>query len=55
MWFVNKRYFNTDDFINKSKIEIPFKSQKVDNLIKQDTSFYRVYNLDTWAYLKSVE
>ena len=46
MWFVNKRYFNTDDFINKSKIEIPFKSQKVDNLIKQDTSFYRVYNLN---------
>ncbi len=45
MWFVNKRYLNTDDFTSFSEVEKPFKEQVFDKMIKQDTSFYRVYNL----------
>ena len=45
MWFVNKRYLNTDDFVPVSDIEKPFKAQIFDQMIKQDTSVYRVYNL----------
>ena len=46
MWFVNKRYLNADDFILKSQVEVPFKKQDVDNIIHQDTSIFRVYNLN---------
>jgi len=46
MWFVNKRYFNSTDFIEKSKLEIPFQEQDFDRLIKKDTTIYRVYNLN---------
>ena len=46
MWFVNKRYFNQDSFVVKSKVETPFQIQDFDKLIKQDTSVYRVYNLN---------
>ena len=45
MWFVNKRYLNTDDFISVSEVDKPFKAQVFDKMIKQDTSVYRVYNL----------
>ena len=46
MWIVNKRYLNSDDFVAKSIVEVPFQSQFFDNMIKQDTSVYRVYNLN---------
>ena len=46
MWFVDKRYFKTDDFVDRSQIEKPFQIQSVDKSIKQDTSIYRVYNLN---------
>ena len=46
MWFVNKRYLNSDDFIAKSKVEKPFKEEFFDASIKQDTTIYRVYNLN---------
>lgn len=46
MWFVNKRYFNTEDFVSKNKINTPFEVQDYDRLIKQDTTVYRVYNLN---------
>ena len=46
MWFVNKRYFNNDSYVIKSKVETPFQIQDFDKLIKQDTSIYRVYNLN---------
>lgn len=46
MWFVNKRYFNSNDFISKTLIEEPFVEQSYDKLIKQDTTVYRVYNLN---------
>ena len=30
MWFVNKRYFNTDHFVDKEKYEKPFELSKED-------------------------
>jgi len=46
MWCVNKRYLNADDFILKSKVEVPFEKQNFDQMIQQDTSIFRVYNLN---------
>ena len=46
MWFVNKRYLNADDFVLKSKVELPFQKQDFDKFIHQDTSIFRVYNLN---------
>ena len=46
MWFVNKRYFNSNDFIPKNQLEKPFKEESYDKYIKQDTTIFRVYNLN---------
>ncbi|MAQ31519.1 MAG: hypothetical protein CMD26_02125 [Flavobacteriales bacterium] len=46
MWFVNKRYLNSDDFISTNKVNQPFEAQSFDNSIKKDTTIYRVYNLN---------
>ena len=46
MWFVNKRYFNSDHFIEKEKFEEPFKEEQYDKDIKKDRSkHYRVLDL----------
>ena len=46
MWFVNKRYFNIDSFVDKSLVEQPFKKQEYDKIIHQDSTIFRVYNLN---------
>ncbi|MBL31915.1 MAG: hypothetical protein CMP62_04240 [Flavobacteriales bacterium] len=46
MWSVNKRYLNADDFDLKSNIEKPFQIEEFDKIIKQDTTIFRVYNLN---------
>ncbi|RPG58843.1 MAG: hypothetical protein CBD51_004305 [Flavobacteriales bacterium TMED191] len=46
LWFINKRYFNHSSFVDKNIVEIPFQMQDFDRIIKQDTSIYRVYNLN---------
>ena len=46
MWFVNKRYFNIDSFVDKSLVEQPFKKQEYDKIIHQDSTTFRVYNLN---------
>jgi len=46
MWSVNKRYFNSNDFIPKSQLEKPFTEESYDKDIKQDTTIFRVYNLN---------
>ena len=46
MLAVNKRYLNADDFVPKGNVETPFQLELVDKIIKQDTSVYRVYNLN---------
>ena len=46
MWFVNKRYFNISSFVDKSLVEQPFKKQEYDKIIHQDSTTFRVYNLN---------
>ena len=43
MWFVNKRYFNKDNFVNKVNYEKPFEEDGNYKKIKKDKSkHYRV-------------
>jgi hypothetical protein len=45
MWFVNKRYFNNNNFSDsKDVFEEPFQPQSYDNDIMKDTSHYRVFD-----------
>ena len=46
LWDVNKRYLNYDDFVQKSKMEKPYKFPTNDDAIKSDTTIFRVYNDD---------
>lgn len=39
------RYVNTDNFVRESQITGAFKPTKVDRLIKNDTTHYRVYDI----------
>ena len=46
MWPVNKRYLNDDNFVSKSKAEVPFSPSKADVGILKDKSLdYRVLNI----------
>jgi hypothetical protein len=45
MWLVDKRFFNNDEFVTKSKAEAVFQPTQADLTILQDTSLdYRVMN-----------
>lgn len=45
MWPVNKRYLSNDNFVRKSKMEIPFAKTKADELILKDVDpNFRVMN-----------
>tara|TARA_B100001093_G_C26856917_1_gene1027894 strand:- start:3687 stop:6113 length:2427 start_codon:yes stop_codon:yes gene_type:complete len=43
---VGDRYFTSDDWVSRNKIETPFEETVVDQAIKKDKSYYRVYNLN---------
>tara|TARA_B110000438_G_C15736330_1_gene616510 strand:- start:324 stop:1229 length:906 start_codon:yes stop_codon:yes gene_type:complete len=45
MWFVNKRYLNSEDFDLIENVEKPYILEEFDqNIIAQDTTIYRVYD-----------
>ena len=45
MWSINKRYLDTDDFVDKKKMDRPFQITKADDLILKDKDLhYRVYS-----------
>ena len=45
MWTINKRYLNDDNFVRKSKLEIPYKATAADQQILKDTDpNFRVFN-----------
>ena len=45
MWFVNKRYLNSNNFSKAQDVlESPFQANKSDKKIMQDKSHYRVYD-----------
>ena len=43
LWSFNSNYVNSDDFVNKSKINKPFEASQIDKLILNDNSDFRVY------------
>ena len=43
LWSFNSNYVNSDDFVNKSKINKPFEASQIDQLILNDNSDFRVY------------
>ena len=43
---VSDRYFTSDDWVSQNTIETPFQQTAVDQAIKKDQSYYRVYNLN---------
>lgn len=46
LFFVDKRYVDGDNFQSASKIDIPFQPTVADQQIMQDTSYYRVFDID---------
>lgn len=44
LWIVDKRYLNNEQFVSKSKAEVPFEMTAADQQIKQDNGYYRVMN-----------
>lgn len=46
LFFVDKRYVDGDNFQAASKIDIPFQPTTADLQIMQDTSYYRVFDID---------
>lgn len=45
MWGVNQRYLDTDDFVNKRKVEQPFQASQADKQILNDPDpYFRVFN-----------
>ena len=44
LWNVDKRYLNSDDFVQKSKMEKPYDFPTNDEIIKSDTTVFRVLN-----------
>lgn len=46
LFFVDKRYVDGDSFQSASKIDIPFQPTVADQQIMQDTTHYRVFDLD---------
>lgn len=46
VWMVSKRYFNSDDFQNKSEYNSHFRASQADLQILKDTDpYYRVFNI----------
>ena len=45
LWTVDKNYVNSDQFVNKSLVEIPFQKTIADKAILKDDSDFRVFEL----------
>ncbi len=46
LFFVDKKYVNKDDFASARKVDMPFEMSASDQQILQDTSIYRVLEVD---------
>ena len=44
---VDWRYVNSDDFVQKRMVERPFQASEIDMRIKQDTTYFRVFDLSS--------
>ena len=46
LFFVDKKYVSTKDFVSRSEVEVPFQETPADARILQDTTHYRVFEVD---------
>ncbi|MFM9826602.1 YfhO family protein [Flavobacterium sp.] len=46
LFFVDKKYVSGKDFVNAREVEVPFQETPADSQILQDTTHYRVFEVD---------
>ncbi len=46
LFFIDKNYVSSKDFVSASDVEIPFQQTQADAMILQDTTNYRVFEVD---------
>jgi Bacterial membrane protein YfhO len=46
LFFVDKKYVSKDDFVSARKVDMPFEMSPTDQQILQDTTYYRVLEVD---------
>jgi hypothetical protein len=46
LFFIDKNYVNSDDFLTAREVEMPFQETPADGQILQDTTHYRVFEVD---------
>ena len=48
LFFIAKNYVNAEDFVSKRQMEQPFEATVADNQIMQDTTHYRVLDIENY-------
>jgi hypothetical protein len=46
LFFIDKNYVSSNDFVSAREVDIPFQSTEADDMILQDTTHYRVFEVD---------
>ncbi len=46
LFFIDKNYVEADDFVDARSVEVPFEPTQVDLAISQDTTHYRVFEIN---------
>jgi len=46
LFFVDKNYVNSEDFVSAREVDAPFQETQADAMILQDTTHYRVFEVD---------
>lgn len=46
LFFMDKNYVNSSDFVSAREVDVPFQTTEADDMILQDTTNYRVFEVD---------
>lgn len=46
LFFIARNYVNTEDFVSAAEMDVPFQATEADMKIQQDTTHYRVFEID---------
>jgi hypothetical protein len=46
LFFIDKKYVDSADFVSASEVDVPFTQTQADAMIAQDTTHYRVFEVD---------
>lgn len=46
LFFIDRNYVDANDFVSASEVDVPFQPTETDNRILQDTTHYRVFEID---------